>query len=46
MTDHEFFDFCLDLAVKSGRVQKRGNLARNEDDTEYLGEVTYHLVLN
>lgn len=49
MNDADFFEYCLDLAVQKGRVQKKGNLAHaeSEDGTgKYLGEVTYWPVLN
>ncbi len=44
-SDADFVDYCRELAIKQGRVQRRGNLATN-DEGKYLGEVTYWPVLN
>lgn len=44
-SDADFIDYCLELATRQGRVQKKGNLASNEAGT-YIGDVTYHVVLN
>lgn len=46
MTDAEFVDFCRDLAVKQGRVQKTGTLRRKDpDDPEsgYAEEIIYKM---
>jgi len=45
-SDADFVDYCLDLAVRKGRIQKKGNLARTEDGDKYVGDITYDLVLN
>ncbi len=48
-SDSDFVDYCLDLAVRQGRIQKKGNLAHVESDDgtgKYIGDITYGLVLN
>ncbi len=49
MSDDEFFEYCLNLAVKQGRVQKKGTLKRKDPedpDSAYAEDITYHAVLN